>query len=32
MGFKEVTGEELSVAIDVVLAICAFMFRRLANK
>lgn len=32
MGFTEFTGEELSHAIDIILAVVAFIFRRLANK
>ena len=31
-GFTEVTGESLSVAVDVILAIFVFIFRKLSNK
>ena len=32
IGLVEVTGEQLSVAIDVILAIFVFIFRKFANK
>ena len=31
MGFVEYTGEEISAAIDVILAIIAFFFRKAAT-
>jgi len=30
-GFKEVTGEQLSIAVDVILAIFVFIFRKVAK-
>lgn len=32
MGFNEVTGEDLSYAIDIFLAVLAFIFRWLSNR
>ena len=31
IGFKEFTGEQISIAVDVVLGILAFIFRMLAK-
>jgi len=32
MGMKDITGEQLSMAIDVILGIGVFIFRKLAKK
>jgi hypothetical protein len=32
MGLVDITGEQISVVIDVVLALLAMLFRYLANK